>query len=172
MTNLRRKILNVVIVIALITVVTVMIVRAVHAQTPSPVDDTYIPPVETNDPYETSWRYERGRIDERVYREESSRLIRFRSISPTDGRVLEDRPATLEEIAAYSLTEQRTRSNEQTRISKSELQVTVDGTNLFPDWLLIQAQNAQSQGRVEDVILFMMLYHYIMADNPELFLAQ
>lgn len=169
MRMLRKPIFAFVTLTILTMVVGAMIALA---QTPQPTAD-YVAPRETNDPYECTYQYVRGEIDERVYRDTSTRLIRFRSISPLDGSEIVDRAASLEEIAHYSLCEESVRLSEQTITSKLELQLAVDGEgNRFPEWLLIQAQNAQTQGRVEDVILYMMLYHYIMADNPELFLAE
>lgn len=169
---MRRKLWIATLLISLVTVLTTMWIGALQAQTPQPTVE-YVAPVETGDPYECSLRYVRGEIDDRVYRNQSTQLITFRSISPTDGRVIDERPASLQEIAHYSFCEESSKLFEQRITSQSEIALPVDGEgNLFPEWLLIQAQNANQQGRVEDVIMFMGLYHYMMADNPELFKAR
>lgn len=133
----------------------------------------YRPPVETGDIYEVSWRYERGVVDERIYRDQQTRFIRFRSILPADGSVINDRPASLEEIAFYSGNEQRLALTDQQLISASEIKIPFDAEgNQFPQWLLQRAAEALQAGDTDAVGLYMGIYHYMMADNPTLFLAE
>jgi hypothetical protein len=128
--------------------------KSAQAQFDSPIDNLYIPPIETGDPFEVSWRYERGVIDERIYRDRITTFIRFRIIDPATGIVLSDSPASIEQIQFYIDASYVTEAFQK----RFDAQVANENTPVenglfFLDWLNDTANIAEIRASELDAII-------------------